>query len=701
MKATLAAFLALLLPAAASARQPPPARPDTVVRIAPLQVRALLADEISRTPGAAAILSADAIRALRPFTLHDALVHVAGVRTIDDDLLGRRAGIGIRGAPPRRSRKTLLLEDGSPINSSTYLDPSAHYTPPTERLERVEVLKGAGQIVHGPLNNHGIINFRNRRATRQPHTALELATGDHATFRRHLLHSRTVGATGIVLSYTGLDTDGVFDVERHRFDDAYASVALDMGRRQRLESSVTWHRERSRGYDEANLTPAQFALHPRSKRALDEGREFNSFSVNYLKGDLAWEAGLGADSRLSARAFATRLDRPRLQTRGIAPTAGGVMEGRDRLYRTVGADTRLALPFARAGSIRSVAVGVRVERHWFDYARPVGRPGEVLDDRDRGERYARAGQDCYTRDGRFTTFTAAAGSAFAQVPVDLGRVLVTPGVRLESYTQSRHVVFWPGSDDDGIRERDAHTLVLPGVSVLYDASDAWQVYAGVHRGFAPATARSEEFPLIPETGINSQLGLRSSPSSQVGFDVALFYNVIRNTLIRDDVDRFGEALFVNTASSRVRGVDVAAVLRSAAGYAGISGFAELAYNLTSARFTGGQLHGNRVPEVPLHAGAATLGLERAGTWRGSLTASHMAGFHSDKENTVELAADAGWVPAHTLYSARGELVVRRSPEASLWLQARNLADRLYISDVQDGLRPGAPRTLSAGVTVSF
>jgi Fe(3+) dicitrate transport protein len=167
------------------------------------------------------------------------------------------------------------------------------------------------------------------------------------------------------------------------------------------------------------------------------------------------------------------------------------------------------------------------------------------------------------------------------------------------------------------------------------------------------------------------------------------------------VDVFGEALFVNTADSNVAGADVTLRTTSAAAPDAAGVFAELAWNHTRARFSGGPLDGNAVPEVPAHAGAVTAGFDAAGRWRVSGTVSHFGAFFADKENTRELAVDGGRVPAHTLLSARAEWTLPGTAATTLWVQGRNLTDRLYISDVQDGLRPGAPRTVVAGVGVRF
>src|SRR5690606_30355851 len=260
-------------------------------------------------PGAAARLADDQLRAMRPYSLHDALDFVPGVRTIDDDAAARRSGIGIRGAPPRRSRKTLLLEDGTPINASTYLDSSAHYTPPMERLESVDVLKASGQIVHGPLNNHGIVNFRNKRPTAVPETTVELAAGNLGTLKRHAMHRRTIGPVGLVASYTGMDADGAFDVEDTSFDDLHTGLEWEIDDNQRLGGSLTYFRERSR-YDESNLTPVEFEKAPRTKRGRF-GQEHNTFALNYRKADIVYDIDVTERLSVSTKLFATDIDRPR------------------------------------------------------------------------------------------------------------------------------------------------------------------------------------------------------------------------------------------------------------------------------------------------------------------------------------------------------------------------------------------------------
>src|SRR5690606_28357211 len=110
--------------------------------------------------GAGSRVTSAQIAEQRPQHNQEILARVPGVMVVTDDGMARHSNIGVRGSPVRRSRKVLVLEDGQSINFSSYLDPSTHYTPPTDRVEAVEVVRGYN-IPFAPLTNHGVINFQN------------------------------------------------------------------------------------------------------------------------------------------------------------------------------------------------------------------------------------------------------------------------------------------------------------------------------------------------------------------------------------------------------------------------------------------------------------------------------------------------------------------------------------------------------------
>jgi Fe(3+) dicitrate transport protein len=715
----------LLLPASAPAQPPgtqPPAGPPTPTVVADVEV--IVRGDAAGTPGAASVITDKELRTLRPFTLHDALRFVPGVRTLDDDVLGRRAGIAVRGAPTRRSRKTLLLEDGVPINASAYLDPSAHYTPPLERLERVDVLKGAGHLLHGPLNNHGIVNFRNRRPTLTPETTAEFGIGTLGAFRRHLMHRRTDGPVGLVLAYTGADGRGAFDVERHRYDDLFGSIDVALGARHEVGLSTTYFRERSH-WDESNLTPQEFARAPRVKRGR-YGEDANLLAVNYAKFDVVHRVRTGERFSMSSRAFFTDLDRPRFAADpGDAPIdrlpvlepeapflagVSGRMVGRDRHYRTSGVDARFALSgLPGPGTSHVVQWGVRVERHRLDDRRRLGEEGQVLEPGSRGPMV------------RHDAYAADAVSGFAKSTLVAGAMLVTPGVRVERYTQSRPPLPARDAGPDGRPPlEDTNTLVLPSLSILYAPRSGTSVFANLARGYTPAFARTAAgFPLAPETGINLQAGARSS-NRGISLEAAAFYNRLTDTVVQLPFTIDQQGIFINAEDSRSYGIDAAGRIDVAAGRGGGQVFVAAVYTLTRAHFVSGLLDGKRVPEVPVHTGSLTAGIEDARGWHASVTVDSSGRFFSDPANTVlfTLADEDGFVlgpgdvfdvrepvvlgrvPGRTLLSARAGYQVPGT-SATVWVQGRNLTDRLYIADLANGLRPGAARTVTAGVRFVF
>jgi Fe(3+) dicitrate transport protein len=725
----LASAVLSLLPLAVlplRAEPAPAAEPDPEPEphvLEPLVVTGLLPDQLALTPGAGAILLADEIERLRPANLHQAAAFVPGLRAIDDDASGRRAGIGLRAAPARRSRKVLLLEDNIPVNGATYLDPAAHYTPPLDRLERVEVLKGAGHLRHAPLNNHGVVNFRNLRPTDSPETLLRVAGGELDTARFHARHSRRDGPLGLVLAYTAERADGSFDLEETRYHDFHVATEWQAGSDDLLTFSVTHFRERS-AYDESNLTPAEYALAPRRKTGRF-GQEHNAFALDLWRARLAHLHQTHSGLTLETTLHATHLDRPRVTVDGgespvsalprlepddpFDPAAGtGRMLGRLRRYRTLGAETLLASPPALdSSSARSWTLGLGFDRQFLDDRRSTGAAGQVLTPSSPGPVT------------RHEAYQASAVSVFGEETRRFGPWSVSVGARVEHYTQSklrRALATDPGPHAP--RESDAHTLLLPSASLLHDGLRDTELFANLGRGYMPAIARTADgFPLRPEIGLNAQLGARTRALPLFDLEAALFANRVSGTIVHAPYTRDGQNVFLNSADSRAHGFDLALRLRSAAE---IRPVLELAYNYTRARFTGGLADGNDVPEVPRHTAALTLGVERPARWHASLTLSHLGAFFTDPANTRPLTlADEdgavlgpdddlevrepvvlGRVPSHTLLSARVSATTRDG-RLTLWAQARNLADRLYIADLENGVRPGPPRTVLAGLDYRF
>src|SRR5688572_4041974 len=117
------------------------------------------AEVVERTPGAVDVIDKRTLESSRVLSSSEALRKVAGLNVRDEEGLGLRPNIGIRGLNPTRSTKVLLLEDGLPLTYAPYGDNASYYHPPVDRFESIEIVKGSGQILYGPTTVGGVVNY--------------------------------------------------------------------------------------------------------------------------------------------------------------------------------------------------------------------------------------------------------------------------------------------------------------------------------------------------------------------------------------------------------------------------------------------------------------------------------------------------------------------------------------------------------------
>ncbi|MDP3086930.1 MAG: TonB-dependent receptor plug domain-containing protein, partial [Methylotenera sp.] len=130
------------------------------IELKAVTVVGILPDRLESVPGSFNVVDEKELEARRPFSIREALNTVPGVHIVTgEDPMSLGLNIGIRGLDPRRSSRTLLMEDGVPLFLAPYGDPAAHFSTPLQRLQRIEVVKGSGQILYGPQTIGGMINF--------------------------------------------------------------------------------------------------------------------------------------------------------------------------------------------------------------------------------------------------------------------------------------------------------------------------------------------------------------------------------------------------------------------------------------------------------------------------------------------------------------------------------------------------------------
>ena len=149
---------------------------DAVVEVRVLGERA---EARERVPGSRTLITSEDLERAQPADAGEMLRRVPGLQVRQDESAGLRFDVGLRGLDPTRARRTLVLEDGVPLESNPYAEPEVLFGPTIERVRGIEIIKGSGSILYGPQTVGGVISFLTLRPPVRPSAALELDAGEH------------------------------------------------------------------------------------------------------------------------------------------------------------------------------------------------------------------------------------------------------------------------------------------------------------------------------------------------------------------------------------------------------------------------------------------------------------------------------------------------------------------------------------------
>lgn len=665
---------------------------------------------LRRTPGSFDVLTSDALAAAHVFTTSEALRKVPGVTVRDEEGLGLRPNIGMRGLNPTRSSKVLLLEDGVPTAFAPYGDNATYYHPPIERFDRIEVLKGSSQIAHGPVTLGGVINYITPDAPVRPSATVDVTGGNRA-------YANVGGSFGGRWSQTGLfaqavrkESDGARDNTHSALHDIMGKVTQNVGATQQISGRASYYAEDSQ-VTYSGLREAEYAASPRMNPFANDHFDGGRFGSSGTYRALAWSRVAFTTtvygSRFSRDWWRQSSNSGQRPNDSTDPQCGGMAnlgttcgnEGRLRNYWHAGAETRGRAAY-RAGTAQETDFGLRFhaenqDRRQENGDTPTARSGRLVEDNER---------------------TTDAFSAFVQHRVLAGAWTITPGVRLEriDYGRTNRLT--------GVSGRTELTEWVPGLGVSYGPTSETSIFGGVHRGFAPPRAEDiinnttgGTLDLDPERSWNYELGARTRLGRAVRLDAALFRLDYENQVVPASLAGGVGATLTNGGETLHQGVEVGAdgdwrIPRAQAHTL----YGRAAYSwLPVAKFTGTRtsnvpgfaatsISGNRLPYAPESTVSLTLGYRHDVGLDLQVEAQHVGDQYGDDLNTVAGTADGqrGLVPAYTYWNLAASWRVP-GMAGSIFVAVKNLANATFIVDRARGILPGHPRLVHVGTSWRF
>ncbi|GAB3194287.1 Fe(3+) dicitrate transport protein [Pontibacter aydingkolensis] len=492
---------------------------------------------------------------------------VAGLNIWESDGAGLQLGIGGRGLSPNRTSNFNTRQNGYDISADALGYPESYYTPPTEALDRIEVVRGAASLQYGTQFG-GMINFVMKEGPEDK--PFELTTRQTAGSWGLFNSFNSIGGTKGKVHYYGFYQYKRGDGWRENsgFDAHTAFASVHYKPTDKLEIGANYTYMNYLAQQPGGLSDAAFAADPRQSV-----RDRNWFEVNWNLMALTLDYRLGERTKVNIRNFGLIAERSAL---GYLEKINRVDPNTERLllqdqFRNFGNETRLIHRYDFLNAFSTVLVGARYYHGFTDQQQGFGSAASDADFRyypDNGN------PNISDYDYPSRNLSLFAENIFNITP----KLSITPGIRYEwinTRADGRYDVV--NKDlagniiyEERVQESRANTrdLALFGLGVSYKHSDNFEVYGNFSQNYRAinfndmrvvnANIRIDP-KLQDEKGYSADVGLRGGIAEIVNFDISLFHLVYDNRIglqpAKDTVFYMNYLLRTNIGRSRNRGIE--------------------------------------------------------------------------------------------------------------------------------------------------
>lgn len=503
---------------------------------------------------------------LNPLNTEEILRTVPGVNIVGDMGLSNRPNISIRGSWGRRSKKVLLLEDGSPSAPAPYVAPGAYYNPVSDRVTAIEVYKGADMLRFGPNNMYGGINYITAMPPQKPELRFKLVGGQRDYRTALFSYGGTWNNLGALVEGVYKSFDGFTKNSSVELLNLNAKIFAKLNHNQSLYFKVSGQFEDNQA-SLSSITPFTFDQAP------DENPfDADQFTMRRYGVDIIHKWIPKKNMTLTSKIYASDFERDwwkQNTTKILASEVenyvgastfqqrynylSGLTFGSDdyvivgRLNNGVESNTDSRWGFTVSGLKETFTLDWNWlgQKHQLEASAKLHQ--EVYKDRalaSEGSRFSRSGN--ITKDLKYYLWSA---SGFVRNAFHYNKWGITPIVRFEyidMYKQDLLALGQTpglGSIEEGRLYND-YTVLLPGVTVDYEIPSG-ELFGSVYRGFiAPSKIfgflveqdgvitnplAGESINMKPELSLNTEIGWRGNLLKQkLDGQLTYFNNTVSN-----------------------------------------------------------------------------------------------------------------------------------------------------------------------------
>ena len=477
---------------------------------------------------------------------------VAGLNIYDSNDGGLQLNIGGRGLDPNRTANFNTRQNDYDISADVLGYPESYYTPPTEALERIQVIRGAASLQYGTQFG-GLINFITKQPSKKPVLFVTRNTvGSFNTYTNFTSLSGTLGKFNYYTYYNGKKGDGFRPNSDYKSNNFFTHLGYDFSDDTKLSFELSSFNYLA--HQPGGLSDVQFLEDP-SQSYLKR----NWFGVDWKLYNLKLEHQLTDISKLTVSVFALDAYRKAVGFRGN-PTAqepnlfnvdgdeqnsdGTYTFSRDLIvgdFRNYGSEIRFLSSYKFGKTRNYYLLGGKLYKASNSQRQGAGSKGIDADFSfdESAEQYPNQNEFKYPN---FNT------SLFGEHIFNINKHFsITPGFRFEHIkTQSEgtyYVYDYAGNGAQSYSEDDnnlfVRNFVLLGLGLSYKPKSTFELYANASQNYRSVTFSdirtvNPTFIIDPnitdETGFTADLGVRGKSKKTFSYDVSAFTLVYGNRI---------------------------------------------------------------------------------------------------------------------------------------------------------------------------
>lgn len=494
---------------------------------------------------------------------------IPGINVFENDGTGTTIGIGGRGLNPNRISNFNTRQNGYDISADALGYPESYYTPPTEAIERIEILRGAAGLQFGTQFG-GMINYKfsepplNKKISRN----FRQTAGSYGFFNSFNQLSGTVKKISYNTFYQYKHYDGWRSRSELNSHNAFVSLKYHINEKLFIKGEYTYLTYLSQ--QPGGLTDKQFAA---NNSIVNRNR--NWFKVNWNLISLSADYKISDETRINFLSFGLLAGRDALGVLTRPDRADVPASNRNLLsdvYKNYGAELRLLHRYSLFKQNSHVLIGARYYN------------GKTLRKQGAADKSDQANFKFLNPDNLENssyTFPSYNYAFFMENVFQLTKKwCVAPGLRYETIsTASEGYYREVNTDFFGIADtildikvydnrKNKRSFLMAGIGTQYKFTKGLELYANFSQNYRSINFNdmrvvNPSFQVDPdlkdENGFTIDGGIRGALKDLLYFDVNVFYlqyNDRIGTTLKLDSSTFQVVRFrTNIGNSRSLGIE--------------------------------------------------------------------------------------------------------------------------------------------------